>query len=178
MLDAMLGLTILIVGVFLISTSYINAPQPTQVGLLSNDLINFLSNVKIKDLNNPYARIGGELWKNGEITEADNSLLQQIGEFYEKYQIASDINIKNKYLDLMEKFIINVSQDSIPSQFRYEIWINSFILYPKEPSSEHAASKKNTKLLLTSKKITFGTIDRTTGDIWGPYKAEAFVWER
>ncbi len=177
-LDAMLGLIILVVGVFLISTSYINTPQPTQVGLLSDDIMNFLSNVKIKNLNNPYAGIGGELWKSGEITEQDNSLLQQIGEFYEKYRVSSDNDVRNKYLNLTEKFIVNVSQGSVPSQFRYEIWINSFMLYPKAPSSEHIFSRDTTKLLLTSKKIAFGIISRDTGDIWGPYKAEVFVWEK
>ena len=36
---------------------------------------------KLKDLNNVYAGVGGELWNEGIITDADNSLLQQIGEF-------------------------------------------------------------------------------------------------
>ena len=177
-LDAMLGLIILVVGVFLISSSYVNAPQPTQIVLLSDDLINFLSNTKIRDINNPYAGIGGELWKSGEITESDNSLLQQIGEFYEKYRLAPDIPTQNKYLDITEKFIINVSEGSVPSQFTYELLINNFMLYPKVPSSDHIASRKSTKLLLTSKKITFGVIDKDSGAIWGPYKAEVFVWEK
>ena len=72
-LDAVLGLIVLVTGVVLITSSYINAPQPVQVELLSDDLLNFLSNTKIKDLNNPYAGIGGELWKQGEITDAEIS---------------------------------------------------------------------------------------------------------
>jgi len=166
-LDAVLGLMVLVTGVFLITSSYIDVPQPVQVELLSDDLLNFLSNTKIKDLNNPYAGIGGELWKQGEITEAENSLLQQIGEFY----------ATNKP-DTAEKFIQNVSKESIPSQFRYEVWMNGAILYPKTPSAEHIESKNSTGLLLTSKKITFGVINKTTSNLWGPYKSEVFVWER
>ncbi|HLF66081.1 MAG TPA: hypothetical protein VI522_00535, partial [Gammaproteobacteria bacterium] len=99
-LDAVLGLFVIAMGIFIISTSYVNVPQLTQVSLLADDLLVFLSNTKIKDLNNPYAGIGGQLWKDGVITDADNSLLQQVGEFY----------ATNK-LDTAEKFVANVSKD-------------------------------------------------------------------
>ena len=166
-LDAVLGLLILVLGVFLITSSYVNVPQPTQVKLLSDDLLNFLSNRKIRDINNPYAGIGGELWQQGVVTSGDNSLLQQIGEFY-----ATD------NLGIAEKFIQNLSKDVVPSQFEYEVLINGVLVYPKTPSAEHIKSKSNTDILLISKKITFGILNKTTGDLWGPYKAEVFVWER
>ena len=166
-LDAVLALFILVVGVFLVTSSYVDVPQPTQVELLSEDLLNFLSNTKIKDLNNPYAGIGGELWVNGSIKDADNSLLQQISEFY----VANNLNTA-------EKFIQNVSKDVVPSQFRYEVWINGAVLYPKNPTNEHIKSRNSTEILLTSKKITFGIINKTTSNLWGPYKAEVFLWER
>ena len=166
-LDAVLGLSVLIIGVSLITSSYVKVPQAVQVGLLSDDLLNFLSNTKIKDLNNPYSGIGGYLWNQGVITDADNSLLQQIGEFY----------ATNKP-DFAEKFIQNISIDVVPVQFGYEVWIDNTILYPQTPSAEHIKSRNSTWLLLTSKKLTFGIINKTTSNLWGPYKAEVFVWER
>lgn len=166
-LDAVLGLFILVIGVFLISSSYVNIPEPTQVGFLSDDLLKYLSGTKIKELNNPYAGIGGELWEQGLITEAENSLLQQIGEFYAK-----------KNIDISEKFIENVSKEIMPPQYLYELWINDVILYPKVPSSQHLKSKDSTEILLTSRTITFGIINKTTGDIWGPYKVEVFAWQK
>ena len=166
-LDAVLGLTVLVIGVFLITSYYINVQQPVQVGLLADDLMGFLSNTKIKDLNNAYAGIGGQLWTQGTITDADNSLLQQIGEFY-----------KTSNLDIAEKFVQNVSKDVVPPQYLYEVWVEGMLIYPKSPSQSHMNSKSGTRLLLTSKKITFGILNRTTSDIWGPYKAEVFVWEK
>ncbi len=166
-LDAVLALFVLIIGVFLVASFYIEAPQPAQVSLLSDDLMNFLSETKIKNLNNAFAGIGGVLWVNGTITDADNSLLQQIGEFY-----------ATENFDTAEKFVQNVSENIIPSQFLYELWINTTIIYPKEPSAEHNRSKNSTALLLTSKEITFGVINKTTSNVWGPYKAEVFVWEK
>ena len=166
-LDAVLGLSVLIIGVFLITSSYVDVPQPAQIALLSDDLLNFLSNTKVNELNNPYAGIGGELWTQGIITDADNSLLQQIGEFY----------ATNK-LGTAEKFIQNVSKGIIPPQFIYEVWLDNNILYPQAPTLEHIKSRNSTGLLLTSKKLTFGIINKTTSNLWGPYKAEVFVWER
>ena len=119
-LDAMLALFIIVIGVFLITSSYVNVPKPTQVGLLSDDLLNFLSKTKIKDLNNPYVGVGGELWSQGMITDADNTLLQHIGEFYAANNP-----------DVASRFIQNVSQGVMPHQFRYEVWINGEIIYPK-----------------------------------------------
>ena len=166
-LDAALGLFILIIGAILIATSYTNAPKPTQVGLLSDDLLNFLSNKKIRDLNNPYAGLGGELWNQGLITDSDNSLLQQIGEFY----------VANR-LDIAEKFVQNVSKDVMPSQFNYEVWMNGVIIYPHTQTTAHNQARNSSQILLTSKEITFGIINKTTSNVWGPYKAEVFVWER
>lgn len=166
-LDAVMALFVLVIGVFLVASFYINVPQPAQVGLISNDLLNFLSETKIKNLNNAFAGIGGTLWLNGTIADADNSLLQQIGEFY-----------ATKNFDTADKFVQNVSENIIPPQFLYELWINGTIIYPKEPSAEHNRSKNSTSLLLTSKKITFGVINKTTSNLWGPNKAEVFVWEK
>lgn len=166
-LDAVLALFVLVIGVFLVASSYVDVPQPAQVGILSGDLLDFLSGTKIKELNNPYAGIGGQLWSQGVITEADNSLLQQIGELY-----------ATNNSDIAEKLIGNVTKGIMPEQFRYEVWMDNTILYPKIPSAEHLKSRNNTEILLTAKKLTFGVINRTTSDIWGPYKAEVFVWER
>ena len=166
-LDAVMGLFIIVIGIFLISSFYVSVPQSTQVGLLSDDLLNFLSKTRIEDLNNPYAGIGGELWNQGIITDPENTLLQQTGEFY-----------ATNNLDIADKFIQNVSKGIVPGQFNYEVWINGVIIYPKIPSTDDIKSKSNTALLLTSKKLTFGIINKTTSNLWGPYKAEVFVWAR
>ena len=166
MLDALLGLFVLVIGIVLITSSYSKVRTPTQAGLLSDDLLNFLAFTKVRDLNNPYAGIGGQLWIQGLITDPDNSLLQQVGELYAK-----------KKFDIAGKFLENVSKEVLPSQYKYEIRIDNTMVYPINPPSSYYASKGNTSLMLTSKQLTFGIINKTTGQAWGPYKAEVFVWE-
>lgn len=167
MLDATLALFVLVIGVFLVLSFAVDVPQPAQVGFIASDIMNFLATTKIKDLNNPYAGIGGELWKNGIITDEKNTLIQQAAEFYYKKNSA-----------LAEKFLQNVSEPIVPAQFYYEVWIDNSRVYPLAPSSGHASSKDKTNLLLTSKKLTFGVVNKTTSEIWGPYKAEVYAWQR
>ena len=167
MLDATLGLFVLVIGVVLVLSFYVNAPAPGQISLISNDLLGFLSKTKIKELNNPYAGIGGQLWRQGSITDEENSLLQQIGEFYYKNN-----------LETAERFVQNVSEQIIPSQFKYEVWMDDTMVYPRNPAAEHLSSKASSTIMLTSKKITFGIFNKTTSEVWGPYKVEVFAWEK
>jgi hypothetical protein len=167
MLDATLALFVLVIGVFLVLSFMLEAPPPTQVGLIASDIMNFLSSTKIKELNNPYAGIGGELWKQGTITDQENTLLQQAGGFYYMGKT-----------DLAEKFLQNVSELIVPQEYVYEIWIDNSRVYPKNPDSSHITSKDKTNLLLTSQKLTFGIVNKTTSEIFGPYKAEVYAWQR
>ena len=166
-LDATLGLFVLVMGVFIVLSFTLEVPHQAQVGFITNDIMNFLSGTKIKELNNPYAGIGGELWKQGAITDQENTLLQQAGEFYYRGK-----------LDLAEKFLQNMSEPIVPPEFMYEIWIDNSRVYPRNPDSGHIASKDKTNLLLTSKKLAFGIANKTTSEIWGPYKAEVYAWQR
>ena len=164
-LDAALGLGIIVIGFFLVRSSYIGMPQSSQVSFLSDDLLGYLSKTRIKDTNNAYVGIGGTLWNQGDITNSDNTLLEQAGEFYSKNN-----------LTLAEKFLSNVTYDIIPPSYLYEIWINGNIIYPLNPSASHMKSRNTTSILLTSKTVAFG-LKGVTG-LWGPYKAEVFVWEK
>ena len=89
-----------------------------------------------------------------------------MGEFY-----------SNGQLDTAEKFVKNISE-IVPKQYEYEVWIDGVIMYPRGPSKAHNESKSGTRLLLTSKKLTFGIKNKTTSNMWGPYKAEVFLWEQ
>jgi len=163
-LDAMMSLGILVLGSFLLFASFTNIPSRVQTEILGRDVLDFMAVTKIEELNNPYAGIGGELWNQGYITNQGNTLLQQIGEFY----------FKNE-LTIAENFVINITDNLIPSQFRFEFWIDDFLLYPSSPSQQHIYSKGNTSLLLPSKKITYGILNESA-DLFGPYEVEVLVW--
>ncbi|HLC49824.1 MAG TPA: hypothetical protein VJI97_00165 [Candidatus Nanoarchaeia archaeon] len=165
--DSLLGLMIIIIGIVLINSFYVKVRPPAQATLLSDDLLNFLSTKKIKDINNAYAGIGGVLWSQGHITNADNTLLQQAGELYKK-----------KKYSVAEQFILNVSDGTVPTQYRYEVWMDNTLMYPRNPDAAHISSKSATRLLVVSRKITFGIMNATTAETFGPYKSEVYIWEK
>ena len=152
-LDAMISMGILVLGSMLIFSAYTRLPSQTQASELAQGTMEFLSSTKIKDLNNEYVGIGGILWNAGNITNGDNTLLQQMGQFY--YEVRVPL---------------------IPGQFRLEFWIDSRMVYPKEADRQHNASKNSTTILIPSKKIVYGTIGESA-ELFGPYEAEALVWQ-
>ena len=169
-LDAMLSLGVLVLGSFLIFTSFTKVPSKEQTAGLANDVSAFFSTTKIEDLDNPYCGIGGELWQQGYITNEDNSLLQQIGEFYHRYKKTNDAQL----LTIAEKCVINVTNELIPLQYKFEFWIDNVLLHPSSPTQQHIYSKGNTTILLPSKNIAYGILDN---DLFGPYEAEVLVWQ-
>jgi hypothetical protein len=75
-LDALIALLI-IIGVVI----FIKPPQPQNYHQenIHSDLLDVLSNLKIGDINNSYVK---QLIANGNITNLNQSVLEQIGEFY------------------------------------------------------------------------------------------------
>jgi len=169
-LDAMLSFGILILGSFLIFTSYITVPSRTQTAGLAEDVLDFFTTTKIEELNDPYAGIGGTLWQQGLITNEDNTLLQQLGEFYYQYELNSDESFKI----VAEQFTISITDNLIPPQFKFEFWIESLLIHPSSPSQLHIDSKDKTKILIPSKEIIFGIFEN---DLFGPYETEVLIWQ-
>ena len=178
-IDAVLALGVLAVGAFLIFTSYTDISSKDDPTILSEGIMDFFANNKIKDIDNKYAGLSGTLWtdegKEGglcagvELTaNAENTLLQQIAIFYEK---SSD---NSCYLNLAEKFILKLTENVLPQKYEFELWMDDQLLYP---STEQTDSKDAAEYLIPSKKIVYGILNQETGDMFGPYNAEVFVWQ-
>ena len=167
LLDSIIALGVLIIGGFLVYASYAKVPSKEEPKLLSETTMNFFANTKISDTNNAYAGFNGQLWRQGNITNDDNTLLQQIGEFYAKNQ-----------LDTAEKFIANITENTIPVQYLFEFRMNNQLLYPRNSSQEHLNSKQSSSVLIPSRKLVSGYLNQETGDLYGPYAAEVLVWQK
>ena len=178
-IDAVLALGVLAVGAFLIFTSYTDISSKEDPTILSEGIMDFFANNKIKGIDNKYAGLSGTLWtdegKGGGLCEgveltanAENTLLQQIAIFYEK---SSD---NSCYLNLAEKFILKLTENVLPQKYEFELWMDDQLLYR---STEQTDSKDAAEYLIPSKKIVFGILNQETGDMFGPYNAEVFAWQ-
>lgn len=187
LIDSIIALGVLAVGTFLIFTLYVNVPSKEEVTILSDDIMDFFANNKIKDVDNEYAGLGGALWneegKIGGICEGEtltangeNTLLQQVAIFYKKNE---DAGYGNCYFDpinedLIEKFILSLTENTLPPQYKFEFWMNGDLLYPNTPQTD---LKNAAKALIPSKKMVYGILDQETGDMFRPYNAEVLVWQ-
>jgi hypothetical protein len=187
LIDALLALGVITVGIVMVFTLYANVPSKEQPTILSDDLMDFFANNKIKDVNNEYVGLGGTLWEtegqlggicNGEelIVNGENTLLQQIAIFYEKSQgdTGKACYFDPDTEDLIERFIRNLVENILPPQYKFEFWMDDQLLYPE---TEQTVSKSKTKVLIPSKKIAYGIMNQETGDMFGPYNAEVLVWQ-
>jgi len=189
LIDSIIALGVLAVGTFLIFTLYVNVPSKEEVTILSDDIMDFFANNKIKDVDNAYAGLGGTLWETegqaGGLCEeeeltanGENTLLQQIAIFYEKSQedTGNDCYFNPDNEDLIERFIRNLVENILPPQYKFEFWMDDKLLYPATVT-EQADSKNAAEVLIPSKKIAYGILNPQTGDLLGPYDTEVLVWQ-
>ena len=78
-LDAMLALTLVVTTIVLLSSIDIREPSMAQTNFLSEDLMSVFSELRVGEINNSYVK---ELIQNGTITQLNNTILEQFGEFY------------------------------------------------------------------------------------------------
>jgi len=180
LIDSLIALGILTIGIFLIFTMYLRTPSKEEAEIVSEDVMDFFANNKIKDVNNPYAGVNGELWNQGLITNAENTLLQQVAEFYKNYtlNVGVDQTLAEQYLDTSKTFVEEFTQNAISSQYELEFWIQDTLLYPREASEAHNRSKSSTSVLIPSKKIVYGISNKENGEMFGPYSVRVLAWQQ
>lgn len=165
MLDAMLGLGILVIAVGLLMQAYVHTPSRYQSVNFAEDVLDFFSNVRIENYNNQYFGINGNLTKEGIIKDTKKSLLQQLGEFH----YYNNTNM-TQYL------ITNITEGKIPFQFKYEFSIDDVRVYPGTIDDDFIKSKNTSNLLFPAKRISFGNINQSF-EHFGPYEVEVLIWQ-
>ena len=158
--DAFLAIFLIIVAFTIFFSKPVTVPTKSRAISTANDIISYLSTIRIEDVNDPFIGVGGVLWNSSDITNPKNTLLQQIGEFYrlDKNELAGIF---------IEKSLINV-----PKQFNIKISISGVPLYPDEDKY----SDERSEILVKSRAVVFGEY-MPTKEMWGPYSFEVGVWE-
>jgi len=132
--DALIASLIMIAGLILITSSYISEQPRSLINHMSQDLLNVLAEQKVHEANNSFIQ---DLVNNGSITDVNNSILVQLGEFWAGNQLV-----------LANQFISNVSQGILDEIFGYSIAIDNETIFSE------ATPVKNS--LVSSKKIISG----------------------
>jgi len=161
-IDSILAVGIIFTVILLTSSLYAEKQPIVHLNYLSKDLINTLSIATVEDIDNEYLN---ERIDNGDIDNVDNTVLEQIIEFW-----------MDNELEYANKTASNVTEPWVPATTGIGIWIDNEIIYSRGAKIE--------KSLVSSKKIISGTgkIDISSPRnnmprLLGPVVVEVRVWQ-
>jgi hypothetical protein len=162
MIDAFLSISIIILSLIIVYSFQSSRPYQAQGISQADDVMTMLSGTKIYQLNNEFVKslyVGAA----DNITNPENTLLEQIGEF---------LVTGNDQLAI--EFTMNVSPHTSPN-YGYELLIyNSTTRYNITLSGYHTPQNES-EFLVTSKTLIAGVVDPEF--YWGPMVAEVRVWK-
>ena len=161
-MDSIIAGGIVLIAIILTSSFYIEEQSNAQLDYLSQDLIGVLGGIAAKDIDNSYIK---SLIDDGTITNADNTILEQIGEFW-----------ADSRTDLANKIASNVTDPFILENTGFGICINDEVIYERNIQIK--------KSLVSNKKIISGIAKGQTSlntrqkppTLWIA-TAEARVWQ-
>ena len=162
-LDSIIAGGIVLTVIALASSFYIKEPSNIHLNYLSGDLIKVLSTLTVEEVDNKYIN---SLISDGTITDLDNTILDQIGEFW-----ANDDMVN------ANRTVSNVTEPWIPDAFGFGIWTDSKTIYKREIPIK--------KSLVSSKKMISGISKghsqgpetrKEPPTLWGPAIVEVRVW--
>ncbi len=134
-LDALFGALLIGLALVLSSQYFISEATQPQVNYYSQDIVNSLSNIKISEVNDTYVKY---LISSGQITYLNNTVIEQIGEFY----------VLNK-TGMAENLSEIVSRKLVPEKFGFEILVNDESVY-------HNSGITQKKDLVSSRRLISG----------------------
>ncbi|MFC1753262.1 hypothetical protein ACFL96_07700 [Thermoproteota archaeon] len=134
MIDALIAGLILLVGLVLITKGYMSDQPTVTLNYLAQDVLNVLNQMTVTEINNSYVQ---ELIDNGTIDHLNNTLLDQIGEFW-----------AGEDLSLAQEFIENVTYGLIPIEYGFGITINDEYIYKRTDQPDDT--------VVTARKIVSG----------------------
>ena len=203
-MDAIIALFILVVGISVIFAFRSSEPPTVQSGIYSFDLMNHLTNTKIKEVNDNYIL---DLLDNGTITNKENTLFQQIAEFYWRHQEyfglpPEDLNHCSHCLNTAREFTEHLTENLLSKQFSFQV---SLFIPPYDILDDETTGKKkfipldepgetvqiyvneyegqginisSANLVIPTRRIVHGVYEDNKGvHFIGPYLGEVIVWQ-
>lgn len=163
--DAIIALFVLVLGTVLALSFFSYEVPEKQVSFISNSIMEFLYTNRIKDINSEYIGPNRKLHNNKNITELENPLIIQLGEFYYRNQTENC----DFCMDLITNTLDNVSGNFMAPGYSFELYIENNLVYNKT-----VKDSENSTILIPSKTVISGIYNET--QLWGPYRVEVRSW--
>ncbi len=158
-IDALIAASIITMSLIIIFTSHNLRPDTNPTLRLVEDYSDFLITTKVREFQGAYVQ---SLIDNGNITDRDNSLLQQLTEFY-------FYNKTRNNTQIMWNFTEEISHGLVPQQRSVMLLINDTLIYTRQLTLPNQSN-----LMLSTKKLSFKKINDSY--IYGPVVVEVMIW--
>ncbi|MBI4452528.1 hypothetical protein HY637_03800 [Candidatus Woesearchaeota archaeon] len=133
-IDALLASGIIILSIILISNFYVYEQQKVNVNYAAQDMVRVFSSLTVGEVNNEYVK---NLTLSGIISNTNNTLIEQIGEFW-----AEDNT------ELAKNFTKNLTESIIPDNYGFSVLVNGEEIYLRNLPVDRA--------LVSSRRIISG----------------------
>lgn len=133
-IDSLLASGIVILSILLISNFYSAEQQGLNVNYASKDLVKVYSAMKVGEVDNNYVK---NLIASNDITNINNTILEQIGEFWAESKT-----------ELAANFTKNLTEDIVPKNYGFSVLVNGEVIY--------ARNLPVNKVLVSSRKLISG----------------------
>jgi hypothetical protein len=161
-MDAMMGVVIMVSSMVYFYSIHAYDQPKNQIYFLTDNMMNFLSGSRLATINNGYK---DSLVLSGNITNLDNTVLEQVNEF--EYRNKSGCSYCNAFAT---NLIANLTDGIVERQYNYRVSLNNRIVYEKSSFPESFSL-----LTLKSGRIIYTFLNGT--DIYGPSYAEVMFWQ-
>jgi len=164
-IDALIAASVIFISLIIIFTSHRMVPESSPSLRIIEDYMDFLTTTKVNQFQGGYVT-------SLNITGSDNTLLEQLVEFYYYNTTGNDTS------QIMWNFTREISKGIIPDQRGLVVYINdrinnrSSLIYTRSVSPMEKSS-----LVLSSKRVIFKRITNGANDfIFGPVILDIRMW--
>jgi hypothetical protein len=166
LMDGIFAIVILVIGFILITANQPRVETELNAKLISQNIIDIMSSIKIEDICNECMCTIQKISENCESLLVSNNkitLLDYMGELYFRNNI-----------DLANITFTNITNDL----YRHDLYEVELIVDDKVIKTD--ITKDKSRHLISRKKVLFGyfELDDGTVEFWGPYMSEINVWEK
>lgn len=160
--DLISSLVIIIVTLGIVFSYYTVSSQNVDLYSQNQEIMSSLSQTRVNSLNNEEIR---QLFIQSEIRNVDNTVGQQIGEFYARGRLDLARNISESFLD-----------DFVLQQVNFQLLLlnESTVIYLYNETPSNLAFEDSSISSVTRRTI-FGFSNSTT--LFGPYVFEMRLWQ-
>lgn len=163
-IDSILGAGIILAVIIFTSSLYAKDVPNFHLSYMSQDLIRTLSTVTVKEVDNGYLN---SLIGDGTITNTNNTVLEQIGEFWAAGQI-----------DFANKTAANVTKNLVSNITGMGIWIDNDLIYKNDLPIKRSLISSKIPISGVKKGEAISPYTRKNPPtLWGPAIAEVRIWQ-